>query len=91
MAPGTTTPRIVDPPAPALDSPCCPAANQASRGAAGHSGKENGQGPLSPRRPLKATRAKKLGPMFQLASALISARPSTRLTVGGSGLLASRA
>ena len=49
----------------------------------------NWQGPLSPRRPSKAHRAKTLGPTLPLASALTSVCPSTCCTAGRLGLLAS--
>ena len=45
--PGTATPGIGYPRAPALDSTCRPQATRAARVAAGHSGQENGQGPPS--------------------------------------------
>ena len=76
-------PGIGDPRATVLDSPCCPAATQAASGTTGHSGRENGKGPWSPRPLSKAPRAKKLAPTLPVASALTSARPSARRTAGG--------
>ena len=49
---------------PAPDSPCCHALYRAHWGTAAKPVQENGQGPLSPRRNLKAPRAKTLGPML---------------------------
>ena len=74
------------PRAPVPDSPCRPAATQATRGVAGHSGRENGQGRLSPRRHSKAPCAKTVGPTLPLASVLTSARPSAHHTASRLGL-----
>ena len=73
--PGAATPGIGDPRVPAPDSPCCPTATWATKGAASHSGQKNGQGPLSPRLPSKAPWAKTLGLMLPLSSAFHSAPP----------------
>ena len=60
---------------------CRPAATRATRGAAVHSGRENGQGPPTPQRLSTAPRAKTLGPTLRLSSALTLARPSVHRTV----------
>ena len=61
MGPGATRPGIGDPRARAPDSPSRPASTRAARGAAGHSGRENGQGPTSHQRTSKAPVPKRLG------------------------------
>ena len=89
MGPGIATPGIGDSRAPAPDSPCCPATTRAARVAAVHSGRENGQGLLSHRRPSKAPRANVPGPMALHSSALISIHPSALSRASGSVLPAS--
>ena len=71
------------PRAPVPDSPCHPATTRAAKGAAGHSGQENGQSPPNTRQLSKATHTKTLGPMLPLASTLTSAHPSAHSTPGG--------
>ena len=73
--PGAATPGIGDPRAPAPDSPCRPAATLSTRGAAGHSGRDNGQGLPSPRRLRRTPTPKCFGPLS------LSPEPSPRLTL----------
>ena len=56
---------------------CRHAATHATRGAAGHSGQENGQGPPSPRRPSKAPHPKCFSPCSR--SSVLSPRPAPPL------------
>ena len=54
--PGAATPGIGDPQAPPPDTTYRPATTRSARGAAGHSRRENGQGPPSPLRPRRPPR-----------------------------------
>ena len=71
------------------DAPCRPITNRANRGAAVHSGWENGQGPPNPHLCSKSPQIKTLGPMLTFTSTLNSARTSTPHTASDSGLPAS--
>ena len=85
QVPGAATPGIGDPRTLAAGSPYRPAMTQPARGNV-LMGRENGQGPPSPRRTPKASYTKTLGPALPLTRALTSARPSTLCTAGGSDL-----
>ena len=69
-------------------SHCAATYHPSARGATGHSQREYGQVPPSPRRHLKASHAKTLGPKLPLTIALTLARPSARGTAGVSDLQA---
>ena len=77
------------PPSPSAGCTLPPHRTRAARGAAIHSGWENGQGPLNPRRPSKMPRTKMLGPRLMFTSTLTSAQLAARRTGGVSGLPAS--
>ena len=76
QVPGAATPGIGDPRAPAPDSPCRSATTVAARGAAGHSGRENGQGPRAPGNLQRSPAPKRLGPRSR--SSAPSPRPPLR-------------